>query len=254
MQIGLIGASGNIGDRIISEGVSRGHRFTAFSRSPLGADAEDVAWRPTDVLESASLRAEPAALDVLVNSFGPGSAARDPADATAQSIRAPELFAQVAKSILTALEVRLRLRVIVVGGAGSLEIAPGRQIVDEPGTPERLSVIGVPKEYILAVRGHRDAFNLYRQSNRLWTYFSPAMVIGPGERTGRFRLGGDQVVVDAEGKSRISYEDYAVALLDEIEIPRHIQRRFTIGYLIARTDGGVAGVEEARCRVSWLQS
>jgi putative NADH-flavin reductase len=118
MQIGLIGASDNIGARIIREGVSRGHRFTAFSRSPQEADTEGVAWRPVDVLESASLRAELAALDVLVNSFEP------------------------------------------VG----------------------------------------------------------------------FRLGGDQVVADAEGKSRISYEDYAVALLDEIEIPRHIQRRFTIGY------------------------
>ncbi|MHB8528053.1 MAG: NAD(P)-dependent oxidoreductase [Caulobacteraceae bacterium] len=230
MQIGLIGASGNIGARITSEGVSRGHRFTAFSRAPREADTEHVAWRKVDVLDSASLRAELAGLDVLVNAFGPGSAARDANDATAQSIRAPELFARVATSILTALEARARLRVIVVGGARSLEIAPGRQIVDEPGAAERLPAIGVPKEYIAAVRGHREALNIYRQSNRLWTYFSPAMFIGPGERTGRFRLGGDQAVIDADGRGRISYEDYAVALLDEIEIPRHIQRRFTIGY------------------------
>jgi putative NADH-flavin reductase len=230
LQIGLIGASGNIGARITGEGLSRGHSFTAFSRNPTEADTDRVKWRKVDVLNAASLRAQLAGLDILVNAFGPGSAARDAANAAAQSIANPELFIQVAKSILTALESYPKLRVIVVGGAGSLEIAPGRQIVDEPGTPERLKGIGVPPDYIKVVRGHREAFYAYRLSNRLWTYFSPAMVIGPGERTGRFRLGGDQVLVDAKGNSNISYEDYAVALLDEIEMPRHVQRRFTIAY------------------------
>jgi uncharacterized protein len=82
----------------------------------------------------------------------------------------------------------------------------------------------------LAVRGHRDALNTYRLSDRLWTYLSPAEQIYPGERTGRFRIGGNQPVVDADGQSRISYEDCAVAIIDEAELPRHVQRRFTVGY------------------------
>lgn len=90
--------------------------------------------------------------------------------------------------------------------------------------------MGLPGDYEAAVRGHRDALNVYRMSNRLWTYFSPAGSIYAGERTGRFRLGGDQLLVDANGRSRISFEDAAVALIDEAELPRHIQRRFTIGY------------------------
>lgn len=88
----------------------------------------------------------------------------------------------------------------------------------------------MPSEYAVAVRGHRDALNVLRTSNRLWTYFSPAEQIAPGERTGRFRVGGDQLLVDAEGRSRISIEDPAVALLDEVEQPRFVQRRFTVGY------------------------
>src|SRR5579862_8894846 len=114
MQIGLIGASGNIGVRIISEGISRGHRFIALSRAPQEADTQHVTWRKVDVLDTPSLRAELPDLDVLVSAFGPGSAARDPKDATAQSIRSPQLYAQVATSILTALEARPQLRVIVV--------------------------------------------------------------------------------------------------------------------------------------------
>ena len=85
-------------------------------------------------------------------------------------------------------------------------------------------------EYVVAVKGHHEALNLYRQSNRRWTYVSPSAEIHPGTRTGRFRVGGDQLLADAEGRSHISYEDFAVAILDEIEEPRHIQRRFTVGY------------------------
>lgn len=80
------------------------------------------------------------------------------------------------------------------------------------------------------MRGHRDALDVLRLSNRRWTYFSPAKEIFPGRRTGRFRLGDDQLVVDADGRSRISMEDAAVALVDEVELPRYVQRRFTIGY------------------------
>jgi putative NADH-flavin reductase len=80
------------------------------------------------------------------------------------------------------------------------------------------------------MRGHRDALNLFRTSNRLWTYLSPAVEIAPGERTGRFRIGGDQLLVREDGTSDISADDLAVAVLDEIELPRFLQRRFTVGY------------------------
>lgn len=95
---------------------------------------------------------------------------------------------------------------------------------------DTLDELGLPREYAAAVRGHRAALDVLRTSNRLWTYLSPAELIAPGERTGRYRIGGDQPVRDTDGRSRISIEDAAVALLDEVELPRFIQRRFTIGY------------------------
>jgi putative NADH-flavin reductase len=90
--------------------------------------------------------------------------------------------------------------------------------------------LGVPEGYVVAARGHRDALHALRISNRRWTYVSPSAEIRAGERTGRFRVGGDQLLFDAGGRSWISYEDFAFAILDEIEWPRHIQRRFTVGY------------------------
>lgn len=89
----------------------------------------------------------------------------------------------------------------------------------------------MPPDYVTVILAHREALNLYRLSNRNWTYLSPsAGLVRPGERTGRFRVGGDQLLVAADGSSGISAEDLAVAILDEIEQPRHIQRRFTVGY------------------------
>ncbi len=113
----------------------------------------------------------------------------------------------------------------------SLEREPGRALVDNPEKlADGLDALGLPREYAAAAAGHRDALNVLRLSNRNWTYFSPAERIEPGERTGRFRVGGDQPVLGADGTSRISYEDFAAALIDELEIPRYVQRRFTVGY------------------------
>ncbi|GHE81911.1 hypothetical protein GCM10017786_10640 [Amycolatopsis deserti] len=149
----------------------------------------------------------------------------------ARSIADPTVYARAARALLTALASHPRTRLIVIGGAGSLEVEPGIVRADSDELlHETLDQIGLPRDYALAVRGHRDALNVLRTSNRLWTYFSPAEDIAPGERTGRFRIGGDQPVLDAEGRSRISAEDAAVALIDEAELPRFVQRRFTIGY------------------------
>lgn len=111
---------------------------------------------------------------------------------------------------------------LVVGGAGSLEVAPGVQLVD---TPE------FPAQWKGTAEGAREALKLLRAEAELdWTMLSPSAHLEPGERTGRFRLGTDQLLVDAQGASRISVEDYAVAMIDELERPAHARRRFTVGY------------------------
>ncbi|MFE5867113.1 NAD(P)-dependent oxidoreductase [Streptomyces roseifaciens] len=241
MHIGVIGATGTIGSRVVTEALNRGHHVTAFSRNAERAGAgagtgggdrrANLTWASLDVLDSASIAAALPGLDVLISAFQPGNAAKDMADTIRRSVADPTAYAQAARALLKALESRPRTRLIVIGGAGSLEIAPGVVRADSDELlHETLDGIGLPREYAAAVRGHRDALNVLRTSNRLWTYFSPAEDIAPGERTGRFRVGGDQVVVDAEGRSRISAEDAAVALIDEAELPRFVQRRFTVGY------------------------
>jgi uncharacterized protein len=236
MNIGIIGATGNIGQRVLAEAVRRGHRVTAFTRDLSHApkspnDDTRVTWKAVDALDAENLSPAIAGLDVLVSLYQPGNASRDFDDTVARSIREPNTYVVAARVLLKAMESYPALRLLVVGGAGSLEIRPGVTRADSPAELRAsLRELGLPEEYEVAVRGHRDALDVYRLSNRLWTYLSPAESIYPGERTGRFRLGGDQPVLDAEGRSRISFEDCAVALLDEAELPRHVQRRFTIGY------------------------
>ncbi|KAA0111074.1 NAD(P)-dependent oxidoreductase [Mycolicibacterium sp. P1-5] len=233
MQIGVIGATGTIGSRIVTEALDRGHQVTAFSRdvSNIQDDRENIRWKNVDVTDAGSVATVLPGLDVLVSGFGAGNAAKDPLGAVAQAITDPGIYARAAEALLTALEGYSRVRLIVVGGAASLEVTPGLVFAD---SDELLNAaidgFGLPREYAAAMRGHGDALNLFRTSNRLWSYLSPAVEIGPGERTGRFRIGGDQPVMDSEGRSRISAEDAAVAVLDEVELPRFVQRRFTIGY------------------------
>lgn len=170
-------------------------------------------------------------MDVLISCYQPGNAATDFPGTVAQSIADPTVYGSAARSLLSALDTHPRTRLIVVGGAGSLEYEPGRVTADDDQRlTDTLDDLGLPREYAAAVRGHRAALDVLRTSNRLWTYLSPAELIAPGERTGRYRIGGDQPVRDTDGRSRISIEDAAVALLDEVELPRFIQRRFTIGY------------------------
>jgi hypothetical protein len=149
----------------------------------------------------------------------------------ARAIADPAAYARAATALLTALDTRPRTRLIVIGGAASLEVKPGLVFTDSGELLDAaLDQFGLPRQYAAVMRGHGDALNVLRTSNRLWTYFSPAIEIAPGERTGRFRTGGDQPVMDADGRSRVSAEDAAIALIDEAELPRFVQRRFTIGY------------------------
>lgn len=229
MRIGLIGASGNIGSRILAEAASRGHDVIAFTRS--GAAKKGAPWRDLDIFDLEALRTVAKSVDAIVSSYHPGSTARDPRDAIQRAISDPGVYPRAAANLLKALESRPATRVIVVGGAASLEMAPGVTADDDDGRMRGiLRSLGVPEEYVVAVKGHHEALNLLRQSNRKWTYASPPADIHAGTRTGRFRVGSDQLLVDAEGRSHISYEDFAVAILDEVEEARHVQRRFTVGY------------------------
>jgi putative NADH-flavin reductase len=229
MKIGIIGASGNIGSRILEEAASRGHDVAALTRN--GAAKKGAPWRDVDIFDPEALRALAKSVDVIVSSYHPGSTARDPADAIQRAISDPTVYARAAANLIKALESRTATRAIVVGGAASLEMAPGTTADgDDMRMRGILKGLGVPEDYVVAVKGHHEALNLLRQSNRRWTYVSPSADVHAGTRTGRFRIGGDQLLVDAEGRSHISYEDLAVAIVDEIEEPRHIQRRFTVGY------------------------
>jgi putative NADH-flavin reductase len=238
MRIGIFGATGTIGRRIVAEALSRGHQITALARdaSRIGQPCGGVTWKVADILRSADIAAVLDELDVLVNAFGPGPSfdalKQNPADAIAEAVGRADSLRVAARALLTALaDRRPSLRLIVVGGAASLELRPGLQFNDaEVELRAALNELGLPDAYTAVIEAHRDALNLFRLSDRNWTYFSPAVVTAPGERTGRFRIATNQPVIGADGVCRISAEDYAIALVDEIELPCFVQRRFTIGY------------------------
>jgi len=237
MNIGIFGAGGTIGQRIVAEALSRGHTVTAFARveSRIPPKREGITWKLANVLDAESIACVIGNVDVMVNSYGPGpssnASGQYAAEGVEEAIRNAASLVTAARALLKALEQRAALRVIIVGGAGSLEVRPGLQGVDSgQGLVAALKELGLPEGYKAVVEAHRDALNVYRQSNRNWTYFSPAHLTVPGERTGRFRLGWNEIVTGADGQNRISCEDYAMALLDEVELPRHVQQRFTIGY------------------------
>jgi putative NADH-flavin reductase len=211
MNIALFGATGTIGQRILAEALNRGHRVTAYVRDPskLTTKHANLTVKTASGIDAATVAAAAAGQDVVVSAYGPR-----PGDDPAQ-------LSAVARALLEGIARHPTVRLIHVGGAGSLEVAPGVQLVDTPGFPDAIKPI---------VYAHRDALDIYRKSTGNWTYFSPAGLIQPGERTGKFRLGGDQLVATPDGQSRISAEDYAVALVDEAEKPQFTRKRFTIGY------------------------
>ncbi len=176
MHLGVIGATGTIGSRVVTEALARGHHVTAFTRdsTQIDEDRGNVVWKSLDVLDAASVAAGISGLDVLISGFQPGNAAKDIADTVARSIADPTVYATAARSLLKALESHPRTRLIVIGGAGSLEIEPGVVRADSDELlHSSLDALGLPRQYAAAVRGHRDALNVLRTSNRLWTYFSP---------------------------------------------------------------------------------
>lgn len=209
MKILLIGASGNIGRRIMAEATSRGHAVTAVARdqSKIEGNGGDVAIVSADVLKRHDMKTLVCDHDVVINAAAPSENVND--------------VSAAANVLIGVLHETPDTRLIVVGGAGSLEVEGGKQLVETPEFPD---------EWKSLAKAHREALNRYRRSTIEWTYLSPPADIRPGTRTGKYREGKDRLLIDETGKSTISIEDFAVAVLDEVEHPHHIQERFTVAY------------------------
>ena len=198
-----------IGSRILQELVRRGHAVTAVVRHPEKvAAAAGVKTAQGDISDSASVAATAQGADAAISAYSPPRTA-------------PGMIVDAARALLAGLATAGVRRLIVVGGAGSLQLSPGVQLVDTPEFPDGWMAIAL---------SHRDVLPVLKEADLDWTYFSPAALIEPGARTGKFRLGGTNLVSNEQGESRISVEDYALALVDELETPRHLRQQFTIGY------------------------
>ena len=212
-SIVLLGATGMIGQRILMEGLSRGHRVTAVTRetSRTGEHRQNLDYRVGDIFKPETIAAAAVDHDVVVSAYGPGKGD-------------PNLVVQAAHSLIEALTRVEPIRLIAVSGAGSLEVKSGLQLVDTPNFPAEWKAIAL---------AHRGALDVYRKAAMAefdWTAVSPAALIAPGTRTGKYRTGTDQLLVDDRDKSYISAEDFAVAVVDEIEKPRFHGQRFTVAY------------------------
>jgi len=202
VKITLIGATGNAGSRVLTELLARGHMVTAVARRVENVTTHD--------------RVDAASADVndqdQLGTLIAGS------DAVISAVKFTEL--DIDKLIETVQKSGVR-RFLVVGGAGSLWLSPGVREVDGPNFPPHVR----PE----ALKGAQFLDRL-RASTLDWTFLSPSRIFFAGQRTGQFRVGEDTLLFDAAGKSSISFEDYAMALVDEIEKPHHSRRRFTVGY------------------------
>lgn len=203
MKIALIGATGFIGSRLLAELITRGHQVSAITRNPEKVPASaGVTALKGDVFDRDGLAALLAGHDAVISAVH--FTASDP------------------ETLLAAVKQSGVKRYLVVGGAGSLEVAPGTKLFDTPD---------FPAIYLTEAKKGGAFLDLLKGETVLdWTFLSPSALIQPGERTGTFRLGEDQLLVDAEGRSAISAEDYAIALVDALEKPTHSRQRFTVGY------------------------
>ena len=211
MKIALYGATGMIGSSILREALSRGHQVTAIVRDTSKLTPTDgLTIVKGDVLDTAGVTATIKGHDAVIAAVN-----NPPGDL--------QFYPRAALSLINALTQAGVKRLIVVGGAGSLEVAPGLKLFDTPDFPEAwrpgAKSLGAALEVYRAAAGELE-----------WTFISPAIMIAPSERTGSYRTGGDQVLFDEKGQSNISAEDYAVALIDELEHPQSIRRRMTAAY------------------------
>ncbi|WP_232494222.1 NAD(P)-dependent oxidoreductase [Novosphingobium kaempferiae] len=202
MKIAVLGASGRAGSEITREAAARGHKVLAIARNPVKIPGGD------GITPASGDASNPHALAALLA----GS------DAVVSALH----FDIAVETLLAAIREAGVPRLLVTGGAASLEVAPGKRLIDTPDFPEEWKVFAM---------GGITFLDTLRQVDDVdWTFFSPAALIFEGERTGTYRTGGDQLVTDEAGESRISFADYAIAMVDELEAHRHPKARFTAGY------------------------
>lgn len=212
MKVAIIGASGFIGSYVRDEALARGHQVTAIVRHPekitvqkprLHVVKADIFKDKVDELVKGH--------DAVISAY---SAGRGGTDIYNEHVRG-------AKVIISGVKRSGIKRLLVVGGASTLEVAPGVQLIDTMS----------PEQITGGMLATRETLHMLRKEKELeWTFLSPAASIAPGERTGHYRVGKDQLLKNKEGDSRISTQDYAVAMLDELENPQHIRERFTVAY------------------------
>lgn len=202
MKVALIGASGNAGARLLAELSRRGHAVTAIARHP-----EKIAALPGVTPKAGDINDQAGLVRLLAGH-----------DAVISSLRFVDTDPDALIAIVREAGVK---RYFVVGGAGSLEVAPGVKLIDTPPFPAAYK----PE----AAAGGAFLDKLRATNDLDWTFLSPSAMFVPGERTAKFRLGKDELLANDKGSS-ISYEDYAIAAVDELEAPKHIRQRFTVGY------------------------
>ena len=207
MKVVLFGATGKTGSRVLQELVSRGHDVTAAARD-LGKLPGTVKAKQDDLSDANRSADTIRGADAVISAYAP------PADDTDQIVGVTQRQVEAVKKAGVD-------RLLVVGGAGGLEVAPGVSLIDSGYLPE---------PYLPIATSHVKALEVLRKSDVDWTYLAPAAYFEPGPRTGRFRLGTSELVTAANGESRISMEDYAIALVDELEQGAHRKARFSIGY------------------------
>ena len=213
MKVALLGATGFVGSALLKEALDRGHIVTAIVRHPEKLEKrEGLTAKAGDVYHTTSLATLIQGNDAIISAFNPGW-------------KDPNLYDDQVRgtaSIIAAIKKAGIKRVLWVGGAGGLEVKPGVRVVNSPDLPSWV------RPGSLATIDALD--QLQKEPELEWSYLSPSAELKPGQRSGKFRLGNDQLLVDATGKSEISVQDYAVAMIDELERPAHVRRRFTVGY------------------------
>ncbi|MFI8455190.1 NAD(P)-dependent oxidoreductase [Kitasatospora sp. NPDC085464] len=213
MRITVFGATGNVGSRVVAEAIARGHEVTAVVRDPA---------KPHGLPSAVTLAVADARNPEDVTRV---TAGQDAVITATRPVPGSEHELAVATEGLLAGLAGTGVRLLAVGGAGNLVVpgTDGTTLVETPGFPAEIRPIAL---------ACGEQFDLYRAADADvdWTYLSPAALLEPGVRTGRFRLGRDELLLDADGNSAISMEDLAVALLDEVETPAHRRARFTAAY------------------------
>jgi len=214
MKILLIGATGNIGQHILKEALNKEYEVTAVQRHPenLKAEHERLNVVKGDLLNKNELPALLNGHALIISAISAGGAST------------PEQFKRANENLIAALEGRPEQRLIIVGGAGNTEVAPGVRVVHSP------IMDSLPEEWKPDIYAHAYVLDQYKESGINWTYFSPARDVEPGKRTGKYRIGTGNMIIDGNGNSKISMEDYAAALVDEIENRRFVKQQMSIGY------------------------